>query len=455
MNTSDTRPVLAARLSRRFRRFAEWKASGGVVLLVAAAISMVIANSSWHGAAEVFWNQPLTIALGDSAFSLTLRDWISDGLMAVFFLLVGLEIKSELLVGELSSFRTASLPLAAALGGMLVPALIYSALNRGSGALSGWGIPTATDIAFALGVLALLGSRVPPALTVFLAALAIADDLGAVVIISLFYGHAPDATYLVATAAVVAVLVCANAAGVAWKSVYLLLGVVLWYCVLRSGVHATVAGVLLAATIPARSRINPARFEQSATASLEQFAVATGEDERPVLSNGGQQRALAALETSVEDAQPVLAHMKRALFAPVNFWIMPLFALANAGVRLDGSDSGVSLLSPVSLGVAGGLVFGKPIGVLLGTWIATRFGAILPSGTSWRTVAGVGCLAGIGFTMSLFVTGLAFDAPSFRAQAKLGIVVASLAAGSIGMIAVWWTTRVAVAPTRSPEPAIS
>jgi Na+:H+ antiporter, NhaA family len=441
MHDSAVRPVLAVRLSRPFRRFADWKASGGLVLIVAAAVSMLLANSEMHGAVEALWNRPLTIALGDGAFSLTLREWISDGLMAVFFLLVGLEIKSELLVGELSSARTASLPLAAALGGMLVPAVIYSALNWQSPAISGWAVPTATDIAFALGVLALLGSRVPPGLTVFLAALAIADDLGAVVIISLFYGHAPDVTYLMASAVVVGALLAANAAGVAWKSVYLLLGVVLWYCVLRSGVHATVAGVLLAATIPARSRINPAQFELDAAARLEQFAIATGEDDRPVLSNGGQQAALAALETSVEHAQPVLAHLKRALHAPVNFWIMPLFALANAGVRLDGSTGSDALVTPVSLGVACGLVFGKPIGVILGTWVATRFGATLPGGIGWRTIAGVGCLAGIGFTMSLFVTGLAFTEPSYGAQAKVGIVSASLIASVIGLFVVWLTTR--------------
>ncbi|MCC7052250.1 MAG: Na+/H+ antiporter NhaA [Gemmatimonadaceae bacterium] len=447
----DTKPVLAVRLSRPFRQFAEWQAGGGVMLLVAASIAMLLANSAGHAAVEAFWETPLALTFGSSVFSLTLREWISDGLMAVFFLLVGLEIKSELLVGELSTLRTASLPLAAALGGMLAPALIYVALNRGTDGAAGWGIPTATDIAFALGVLALLGSRVPPALTVFLAALAIADDLGAVLVISLFYGHAPDATYLLLAGAVMLALVSANLAGVAWTSVYAILGLALWYCVLRSGVHSTVAGVLLALTVPARSRIEPARFEEEARRHLDDFATATGEDDRPVLSNGGQQHALAAIESAVEDAQPPLARMRHVLHVPVNFWIMSLFALANAGVRLvgDSGAAGTALVGPVSLGVALGLVLGKPLGILLATWLATRFGATLPGGSTWASVSGVACLAGIGFTMSLFVSGLAFPDAVLLAQAKAGIVAASLLAGTVGAAVMWWAT----APARIAAPA--
>jgi Na+:H+ antiporter, NhaA family len=452
MSSPTARPVLAVRLSQPFRQFAEWQASGGVVLLLAAAIAMAIANSNWHHGVETFWETSLSLGFGDARFSLTLREWISDGLMAIFFLLVGLEIKSELLVGELSSLRSASLPLAAALGGMLVPALIYLAFNHGAPGAPGWGIPTATDIAFALGVLALLGPRVPPALTIFLAALAIADDLGAVLVISLFYGHAPDAGWLLACAGVLGALIAANAAGVAWKSVYALLGLILWYCVLRSGVHSTVAGVLLALTIPARSRIEPAAFEEEARQRIDEFAVASGEDDRPVLSNGGQQRALAALEGAVEDAQPPLAQMRHVLHAPVNFWIMPLFALANAGVQLSPGASGDPLVGPVSIGVALGLIVGKPIGILLATFIATRLGAQLPTGASWPTIAGVACLAGIGFTMSLFVAGLAFPGSALVAQAKLGIVSASLIAGVIGAAVVWWTTRSATVTLGDPVP---
>ncbi len=453
--SAHDRPVLAVRLSRPFRDFAEWRAGGGVSLLLAASVAMLIANSALNGPVEAFWETPLTISFGDASLSLSVRAWISDGLMAVFFLLVGLEIKSELLVGELSSLRSASLPLAAAVGGMLVPALIFVAFNHGTPGAPGWGIPTATDIAFALGVLALLGSRVPPALTVFLAALAIADDLGAVLIISLFYGHAPEAQWLMLAGGVVVLLIAANAAGVAWNSVYALLGVALWYCVLRSGVHSTVAGVVLALIIPARSRIEPARFEEEARQRLDEFAHATVEDDRPVLSNGGQQRALAAMEHAVEDAQPPLARLRHVLHAPVNFWIMPLFALANAGVVLGGTSDGASplLVGPVSVGVTLGLVLGKPIGILLATWIATRLGAVLPAGATWPTIAGAACLAGIGFTMSLFVAGLAFPGSSLIEQAKLGIVIASVVAGLCGAAVIWWTTAPVRVAERQEEPS--
>ncbi len=448
----DAKPVLAVRLIRPFREFAEWQAGGGVVLLVAATMAMVIANSSWHVSVEAFWDTPLRLGFGGDTFALSVREWISDGLMAVFFLLVGLEIKSELLVGELSSLRTASLPLAAALGGMLAPALIYTAVNQGSAGAPGWGVPTATDIAFALGVLALLGSRVPSGLTVFLAALAIADDLGAVLIISLFYGHAPEPTYLVAAGGVFFVLVAANAAGVSWRSVYVLLGVVLWYCVLRSGIHSTVAGVLLALTIPARSRIEPAVFEDEARARLRDFEIATGVDDRPVLSNGGQLAALAGIEAAVDDAQPPLARLRHALRVPVSFWIMPLFALANAGVSMGGRDAiDTAVIGPVSLGVVLGLIFGKPIGILLFTWLATCFGASLPTGVTWPQLTGVAILAGIGFTMSLFVAGLAFSGSALLAQAKVGIVVASLVAGVAGAAAIWWTTSARGAAERNPS----
>jgi Na+:H+ antiporter, NhaA family len=411
------------------------------LLLVCAAVAMGLANSPLHSAVESFWETPFTLSFGSDTFALSARDWIGNALMAVFFLLVGLQIKSELLVGSLSSVRAASLPLAAALGGMLVPAAIYATLNRGTPAIAGWGIPTATDIAFALGVLALLGDRVPPALTVFLAALAIADDLGAVLVISLFYGHAPDSSYLLVAAGIIALLIAANLAGVAWVSVYAVLGVALWYVVLRSGVHSTVAGVLLALTVPARSRIDPARYEEEVRSRIDDFAIATGADDRPVLSNGGQQRALAAMEAATEAAQPPLAHLRHILHVPVNFVVMGLFALANAGVRIGGGVESSPLLSTVSLGVGLGLVFGKPIGVLGTTWVATRLGAALPAGATWSSMAGVSCLAGIGFTMSLFVTGLAFSEPSLLAQAKIGIVSASIIAGLLGTLTLWAASR--------------
>jgi Na+:H+ antiporter, NhaA family len=438
--TSAGRAALAVRLTQPFRQFAQWQAGGAVVLLVATCVAMALANSAWHATVERFWETPLSVGFGGTAFSLSLRAWISDGLMALFFLLVGLEIKRELLVGELSTMRTAALPLIAALGGMVVPAMIFWSVNRGTDGVVGWGIPTATDIAFAIGVLALLGSRIPPALTVFLVALAIADDLGAVVVISVFYGHAPDPNALIAAGALIALLVLANASGVAWTSVYVALGIVLWYFVFRSGIHPTVAGVLLAMTIPARSRIEPEHFVRETRERLQDFVAATENDGRAVLSNDGQQRAIAAIEGASEDAQPPLVRLLHALHTPVNFFIMPLFALANAGVVFGGSV-GTSVLSGVSLGVFLGLVLGKPLGILAATWVATRFGVSLPNGVSWACITGAACLAGIGFTMSLFVAGLAFSDASMLAQAKLGIVGASLAAGLIGTLVLRWATR--------------
>ena len=439
--TAPQRPVLAVRLSQPFQDFTRWKGGAGVMLLLAAAIAMGLANSPWHLAVEAFWQTPISIGVGASALSLSLRSIISDGLMAIFFLLVGLEIKGELLVGELSTPQSAALPLAAALGGMIVPALTYLAFNRDSGAAVGWGIPTATDIAFALGVLSMLGPRVPAPLFVFLSALAIADDLGAVLIISLFYGHQPDASWLLLGAGVMLALLIANRSGVAWRSVYAVLGVLLWYCVLRSGVHSTVAGVLMALCIPARSRIEATRFEQTVERELQAFAAATGDEARPVVSNGDQQRALSAIEVACEDAQPPLAHFRHQLYVPVNFWIMPIFALANAGVSLSDAGTGTSFrFGAVGMGVLLGLVVGKPVGILLATFLATRLGATLPRGVSWPAISGVACLAGIGFTMSLFVSGLAFNGTPLLAQAKLGIVVASVVAGLTGAIALWLTT---------------
>jgi NhaA family Na+:H+ antiporter len=265
--------------------------------------------------------------------------------------------------------------------------------------------------------------------------------VGAVVVISLFYGHAPDAGYLLAAGGVMTLLIAANMAGVAWKSVYAILGIALWFCVLRSGIHSTVAGVLLALTVPARSRIEATRFEEHVERALGDFVAATGDDARPVLSNGGQQSALASIEEACQDAQPPLAHLRHQLHIPVNFWIMPLFALANAGVPLGGDDAGATpLVGSVSIGVVLGLVLGKPIGIMAFTWLATRLGATLPAGTTWLQLTGVASLAGIGFTMSLFLSGLAFPGSALLGQAKLGIVVASLVAGALGALVVWWTT---------------
>jgi NhaA family Na+:H+ antiporter len=353
----------------------------------------------------------------------------------VFFFLVGLEIKREVLVGELASLRRAALPAAAALGGIVVPALLYAALNADGPGSAGWGIPMATDIAFALGVLALLGDRVPAGLKVFLAALAIVDDIGAVLVIALFYTGGVEWGPLALAGALLLLAVGANAAGVRRPWAYAVIGLALWGTVLASGIHATVAGVLLALAIPARTRIDEDQFLRRARQSLAEFERACGPGST-VPTNQPQQEALLRLETLCEQAQAPLQTAERKLHGVVAFGIMPLFALANAGVRLTAGEDGFALTDPVALGVLLGLVVGKPLGITLFSWGAVRLGAaVLPAGVTWRSLHGVAWLGGIGFTMSIFVAGLAFaEAPALLATAKLGILLATLTAGIVGAL---------------------
>ncbi len=429
-------PPLIDRVLQPFAEFAHTASSGGIVLLVCTAIALAWANSPWAASYHHIWELEVALAAGPLAFRSTLHHLINDGLMAVFFFLVGLEIKREVLIGELASLRQAALPAAAALGGMVVPAAIYAALNAGSsGSAAGWGIPMATDIAFALGVLALLGDRVPAGLKVFLAALAIVDDIGAVLVIALFYTAGVNWAALGMAGALLLLAAGANAAGVRRPSAYALIGVVLWAAVLVSGVHATVAGVLLAMAIPSRTRINEDEFLEGARQSVDAFARGCG-PETTVLTNGEQQEALLTLENLCEQAQAPLQITERRLHGIVAFFIMPLFALANAGVRLSGGELATALSSPVTLGIVLGLLLGKPLGITVFSWAAVRMGvATLPSRVTWRMIHGAAWLAGIGFTMSLFIAGLAFPGmPDLLAAAKLGILAASLAAGICGWI---------------------
>ncbi|MGZ8455119.1 MAG: Na+/H+ antiporter NhaA [Gemmatirosa sp.] len=422
-------PPLIERVLGPFQRFFSTSAAGGLVLLAATAVALVWANSPWADTYHHLWEAPVTIGAPGFGLTLSLHHWVNDGLMAVFFFLVGLEIKREVLVGELASRRTAALPVAAALGGMVVPALLYTALNAGGAGAAGWAVPMATDIAFALGILALLGDRVPSGLRIFLAALAIADDLGAVLVIAFFYTGALDWGAMGGAAAVLAVLVGLNRAGARRPLTYALLGVGLWLFVLASGIHATIAGVLLALTVPARTRIDEDEFLARAEASLADFRAAD-EPGTTVLTNQGHQAALQAIENAADAAQAPLQRMEHALHGVVAFVIMPIFALANAGVALGGGGAAVG--SPIALGVVLGLALGKPLGITLASYLAVRAGAAdLPTGVTWRHVHGAGWLAGIGFTMSLFVAGLAFADPAVLDIAKLGIFTASIAAGGV------------------------
>ena len=423
---------LVERVTAPLFRFTQSAPAGGIVLLVCAAIAMAWANSPWAHSYHALWETTLTLAVGSNGARLTLHQVINDGLMAVFFFLVGLEIKREVLVGELASLRRAALPVAAALGGMVVPALLFTAINAGGAGSSGWGVPMATDIAFALGVLALLGDRVPASLRVFLSALAIADDMGAVLVIALFYSGGVAWSALLAAAALLALSVVANAAGVRAPWAYALIGLALWMAVLVSGVHATVAGVLLALTIPSRTRIDESAFLRGARRALSDFHDART-PESTVLSSRAHQEALHRLEELTEQAQPPLARLEHGLHGVVNFGIMPLFALSNAGVPLNGA--GALIGTPVAIGVLLGLVLGKPIGITLAAWLAVKTGLAAPPDAGWRLVHGVAWLGGIGFTMSLFIAGLAFGgAEQLLTAAKLGTFLASVIAGAVGWL---------------------
>jgi Na+:H+ antiporter, NhaA family len=440
---NDIAPALASIL-RPFQRFASFQASGGIVLLACAAVAMAWANSPAAASYDALWQTPVTVAFAAFTISKPLLLWINDGLMAIFFFVVGLEIKREILVGELASARRAALPVVAALGGMIVPALLYLAFTAGTPAASGWGIPVATDIAFALGILALLGSRAPISLKVFLTALAIADDLGAVLVIALFYTAKLSLTSLALGLGLLLLLWGANRAGVRRPGIFLAVGVVIWVAFLKSGVHATIAGVLLALTIPARSgaaagalvirgRELLAELERSERGDVGSYS---GED---------RQALIAALEDHTELSGSPLWRLEHGLHPWVAFFIMPVFALANAGVAVGGGAV-ASLSHPVGLGVLVGLVLGKQVGVTLFSWLSVRLGlATLPADLTWGHIYGVSWLAGIGFTMSLFITGLAFTDPALVTVSKLGILAASAVAGLVG-----WSLLRLVAAARSP-----
>jgi Na+:H+ antiporter, NhaA family len=457
---------LVDRVLAPFRRFARTASASGIVLLAATAIALGWANSPWAHTYHELWELPIGGTLGAASFRTTLHHVINDGLMAVFFFVVGLEIKREILAGELASVKTAALPMIAALGGMVVPAAIYAVINAGGPGSPGWGVPMATDIAFALGVLALLGDRVPTALKVFLAALAIVDDIGAVLVIAVFYSSGVAWGPLAAAAGLLGLAVAFNRAGARRPWTYGAIGLALWGTVLLSGIHATVAGVLLAFAIPVRTRLNERDFLARARRALENFdraATVTAEDPNTtVLSNVEHHTSLDELERLCQKAQPPLIRLEHALHGTVAFGIMPLFALANAGVTLDAAAFGFAIGHPVTLGAMLGLVIGKPLGIAGFSWVAVRLGlAALPRGASWAALSAVGVLAGIGFTMALFIAGLAFPAGTPRAElldaAKLGILAASALAGILGSLVLRRALRAAsdAAPDDATTSAIA
>lgn len=420
-------------LIRAFQKFVRLEASGGILLLVCTVIALIWANSAFRDSYDALWHALITVDLGVVEVSNTLLHWINDGLMAIFFFVVGLEIKREVLTGELASPKKAALPIAAALGGMIVPALIYFSLNAGGEAVRGWGIPMATDIAFALGVVTLLGPRVPFALKVFLTALAIIDDLGAVLVIAFFYTAELSWNALGMAVLLLATLIVINRLGVRKTLVYVLLGVLLWLAFLKSGVHATIAGVVLALTIPSNKKIDAERFAHYGRKLIKVFADDIEEGRTELTQK--QRDAVHTLEEISEKIQSPLERLEHTLHPWVAFFIMPVFALANAGVAMSSEMLSAAFTSSVTWGILLGLLFGKQIGVFLFSWLAVRFGvAAMPSHVSWWSLYGVAWLTGIGFTMSLFIGSLAFADPVTLDSAKIGILSASILAGLGGWV---------------------
>jgi len=420
-------------LLKPINEFLHEEASGGILLIICAVIALAWANSPWFHSYHDLWHTHLVVNLGDLLnLDYTIHHWINDGLMAIFFFTVGLEIKRELLVGELSSMQKASLPIAGAIGGMVVPALFYTIFNSGGEGVNGWGIPMATDIAFVVGIMALLGPRIPITLKIFVLALAIADDIGAVMVIAIFYTAEISVTALVIAGIVLVFLAVLNKLGTKSLIPYTILGIILWLAFLKSGIHATIAGVLLAFTIPASSRYNTQKFSEKVKALIHKFDSA-GEQSDSVLSNQERQTGVMAIEESCEKVLTPLQRFEHGLHPWVAFLIIPVFALANAGVTLAGLDILAALFSPVSLGIIVGLFVGKQLGIFAFSFIAVKMKfATLPEGVNWKNLYGAGILAGIGFTMSLFIAGLAFSDPALIDLSKIGVLSGSLLAGIFG-----------------------
>ena len=420
------------RLRTDFSEFFHLETAGSVALLGATLLALLVANTALYPYYEQFLHAEIMIQIGAWTRGGSVLHWIDDGLMVLFFFVVGLEIKRELVVGELSKPRKAMLPLIAAAGGMIAPAIIYLALNAGGEGASGWAIPMSTDIAFALGVLALLGKRAPSGLRLFLTALAIADDLGAIIVIAIFYTSGVSLAWLALAFAVLAVLVALNRLKVDSVVPYAVLGTVVWFAFLNSGVHATIAGVLVALTIPVVSRLQPTEFCEHAREELEGIE-STDVPGAHVLEDDSQQEAAYRIRGLATHAAAPLQRLEHALHPVSTFIVLPLFAFANAGVRLVDYDLAKLVVEPVTLGIFFGLFFGKPIGIAAMSWLAVRLGlADLPKGVRWKHVVGGGVLGGIGFTMSLFITNLALSDTLLQAEAKFAVLVTSVVAGLIG-----------------------
>ena len=415
--------------------FIHRQTTSGLLLMCAAVIALILANSRLADSYLHLLHTPIGLAFGDWSIEMSLLHWVNDGLMALFFFVVGLELKREILVGELADPRAAVLPIIAAIGGMLVPALIYFAFNPSGDAARGWGIPMATDIAFAIGAIALLAGRVPRSLIAFLVALAIVDDLGAVIVIAVFYTDTIVIGPLLGAAALFGLLMVLNLSGVRKPLPYFVVAVFLWYALLQSGVHATLASVLGAFAVPARPKYDPARFSNAVRSLMVRFdsALVGG---RNIMTNDGLRAVVQTLENGVHQVEAPLQRLEHAWHMPVAYFVLPVFALCNAGIPLHLDGMADTLLHPVTLGVSAGLVLGKVIGIAGSSWLALQLGIVqLPAGTRFTQIIGVSLLGGIGFTMSIFVAELGFaHQPELLLMAKTGILIASLLAGVSGFL---------------------
>jgi Na+:H+ antiporter, NhaA family len=428
-----------ARVLTPFEVFIHRQTTSGLLLMGTAIIALLLANSFLAEAYQHFIHTPVSLHIGSWGIDMSLHHWVNDGLMALFFFVVGMELKREILVGELADLRQAALPIIAAIGGMVVPALIYFAFNPEGDAARGWGIPMATDIAFAVGALVLLASRVPKALITFLVALAIADDLGAVLVIAIFYTQQLALEWLGLAALVVLSLFALNFAGVRRILPYFIFAVVLWYALLQSGVHATLAGVLGAFTVPARSKYDPSLFGERMSELRRRFDnnLLKGKN---IMTNEKLYNVSQSMRESARGVQTPLQQLEDIWHLPVAFLVIPVFAIFNAGIPLQFGALTETLTHPVMLGVALGLLLGKFIGITGACWLALRLGiGQLPSGTRFSQIAAVSVLGGIGFTMSIFIAELAFAAqPEYLLMAKTGVLLASLLAGVLGFVWLWW-----------------
>jgi NhaA family Na+:H+ antiporter len=428
------------RMLEPFQRFFRKIVRGSVPLFIATVVALVWSFLSYTSYHHV-WHTELTISLGHFQITKSLVHWIDDALMTLFFFTVGLEIKREMLVGELASIKKALLPVCAAIGGMVFPAGIYAALNYNTPAASGWGIPMATDIAFSLAVLAVLQMRIPLGLKVFLSAFAIADDLGAVLVIALFYTESIVWHYLLLSVLFLIGLAIANFFWIRWTLLYAILGVCIWFSIQGSGIHATVAGVIVAMFIPAKGKYDTDTFITEVDKRLQDFQCEPGSCGYTILMNPKHLNAAQGIEFACHDVQTPLQRLEHGLHSWIAYLILPLFALANAGFTLKGVHISTAISHPVTLGITLGLLLGKPLGITLFTYLAYKIlKTPLPSGVNWSHIIGASILGGIGFTMSLFISSLSFTSHEFIGYSKLGILVGSVVSGVLGLIVLRFRT---------------